>query len=637
MRSILYLLLLWSISFTVFSQSAVVQGGTSVTYAAGGTGSVQRDLGSKLFDYVTPFDYGATGDTAVDDTQALQRAIDAAQAQNRALHLLGAQYKTTRPLFFFPDSGKTFMLIGSGAVLYLKSDGLLVDTTQAKIRRCGNVVIEGIGFRAPAYGIHYDTQKYIKAIFVQNLERIEVRRCTFRNIYGNGIHVKGYCKSGIIDGNLLESVFGKTAVPIPSGKTTIVDNYGDGISLEDRISNVTVSNNVLILSGNELGRCGIAVDYSSRNISVDNNTIYGYDRSIHIETSTSVTVRGNKSYKSACGLYIALSKNIIASDNFIDGKSPLNSPTISEPGLLYVYKSDSVRIAGNFIQNWTNLATRTFAAKVWGSNVTFESNVIEHGPVFGYGGTNNRNRFVGNLFNDADLDISYTKEASVERNRFHTAKLITSYTENATVTGNDFVPHPDSTYADKVIVYGSKGLIFSGNRIASVQDYLVDDYQNTSYTFGHNMLFRKKSTDGSRIFRYGNSSRNPLMFTAYPDLLKDEVTGSTRPLGTYVDSDTTVSRQFATKSITKRAVVSATTSATVDVVISLGTTFPVVHSILPTWTPASQSLNTTEVVPQVVGTHVDASGRVYEVKVRLTRSTGTTTNGTVSITVTGTE
>ncbi|MBO9640462.1 MAG: hypothetical protein J7576_19995 [Siphonobacter aquaeclarae] len=129
------------------------------------------------------------------------------------------------------------------------------------------------------------------------------------------------------------------------------------------------------------------------------------------------------------------------------------------------------------------------------------------------------------------------------------------------------------------------------------------------------------------------------MFTAYPDLLKDEVTGSTRPLGTYVDSDTTISRQFATKSITKRAVVSATTAATVDVVISLGTTFPVVHSILPTWTPASQSLNTTEVVPQVVGTHVDASGRVYEVKVRLTRSTGTgtTTNGTVSITVTGTE
>lgn len=636
MRRILYVCLTLCLPFFASAQnpSAVTKPDNSVDYVAGNAGAIHRDLGARLFDYITPFDYGAVGDGSANDTQALQKAIRAAQAQGKTLNLLGATYKTMSALYCYPDSGKTFTMVGNGAILDIQSNGLIVTPDSAATPRCGNVVIEGVTFRAPRVPVDYDSQNYIKAIFAQKLERIEVRRCRFRNIYGNGIHVKDYCKSGVIDGNLLESVFGKTDVYTAD---SIIDNYGDGISLEKNIYNVTVSNNVLILSGNQLGRCGISVDYYCRDISVDNNSIYGYDRSIHVETSSAVTVRGNKINRSYCGIYVYKCHDIGISENLVDGSMPLREPKIGTPGLIYTFDSDRITVTNNIFRNWTPSIATSYTVKIWGNDILFNGNYVDGGTLHGFG-DNFRNKFVDNTFNRLEFLLGKTVQSTVERNRFFSSKLDVRQTQNAIVSGNDFMPHPDSSFAEKVIVYFVKGLLFNQNRIYSPKEYFVDDYQNISYTFGHNMLFRKKSTDGSRIFRYGNSARNPLMFTAYPDLLKDEVTGSTRPLGTYVDADTAITRQFATKTITKRATVS-TTSATTDVVISLGTTFPVVYSIQPTWTPALQSLNTTEVVPQIVGTHVDASGRVYEVKVRLTRNTGTgtTTNGTVSVAITGTE
>ncbi|SDM26734.1 glycosyl hydrolase family 28-related protein [Siphonobacter aquaeclarae] len=103
--------------FSAFAQtpSAIVQPDNTVKYTSGGSYSIPLDLGKKLDNYRTVQDFGAVGDGVTDDTQAIQRAIDACGASK--IPLLFQAGKTYRIGQIAPVSNTYMDLNGSTLVL----------------------------------------------------------------------------------------------------------------------------------------------------------------------------------------------------------------------------------------------------------------------------------------------------------------------------------------------------------------------------------------------------------------------------------------------------------------------------------------------------------------------------------------
>ena len=57
------------------------------------TNSVERQIGGKWFDRLSPMDFGAVGDGIANDAVAVQRAMTAAVATGRVMSLEGRTYR----------------------------------------------------------------------------------------------------------------------------------------------------------------------------------------------------------------------------------------------------------------------------------------------------------------------------------------------------------------------------------------------------------------------------------------------------------------------------------------------------------------------------------------------------------------
>lgn len=85
----------------LFNSAAVAVLMPLLTVINGLTGGITRSIINKLLDRMTAADFGVVGDGTTNDTANMQLAINAAQAQARALHLRGtsgANFKITSPL-----------------------------------------------------------------------------------------------------------------------------------------------------------------------------------------------------------------------------------------------------------------------------------------------------------------------------------------------------------------------------------------------------------------------------------------------------------------------------------------------------------------------------------------------------------
>lgn len=99
---------------------------THVSYTPAGTGAVATKVETKLRESVSVKDFGAVGDGSIDDTNALQAAINAAVSRSKSLYLPTGTYKTTSGLSF----GAPIRIFGDGADVASET-GTIIKPTQS--------------------------------------------------------------------------------------------------------------------------------------------------------------------------------------------------------------------------------------------------------------------------------------------------------------------------------------------------------------------------------------------------------------------------------------------------------------------------------------------------------------------------
>lgn len=103
---------------------------TSLMFLTGGAGGVPRTVQNKLGEHVSVKDFGAVGDGVVDDTAAIQSAINATPAIGGAVYFPTGRYKVTSGLVNTRDQ---LMMYGDGprtSVLYCSHDSGNVITAE---------------------------------------------------------------------------------------------------------------------------------------------------------------------------------------------------------------------------------------------------------------------------------------------------------------------------------------------------------------------------------------------------------------------------------------------------------------------------------------------------------------------------
>lgn len=240
----------------------------------------------------------------------------------------------------------------------------------------GTIVLDGLnfnGYRNPVttyLSMNYGT----RPILYRNMQRVEIRNCTFKNIYGSGLAV-GVTKSGVIENNVFEAVFARQGVDAFG----IGDATGDAITLFAFDKDFLVSNNYMSLVSGQYGRCGISFDDRCFRVSVKDNFVRGYERGIHGETSLQCTISNNHVVESPIAIISGKNKNCNISGNLVDGSNVVYNSTLGGNGLFFAYLDESCTYSNNRIINWVGDAQNIYLAKFWGDNLTITDNTFGEG------------------------------------------------------------------------------------------------------------------------------------------------------------------------------------------------------------------------------------------------------------------
>lgn len=291
---------------------------------------------------------GAAADGEKDDTQILRRALDsAAQAGGGTVYLPEGSYKITGALHINFHSEKTIKIVGENAVIYPTKlfYYFYSNNTKKKPHPFGEIEVTGVtidGSRLPHPQKHYyDNPWCAYGMFFTNVRAIHIHDCTFKNIYGTAIklvlhQVNRELKntSVSIHDNKIKDTWGfnptKDYINKKKPEQAAYDNYGDGIAIWG-YSDAIIRDNYIyndVKNTRFFGRCGIAVENFSENTLIERNTIYGYDRNIHLEMDRGGhLILDNKIGGSDIALYLWLTKTY-------DGRYP-NNPIVFKNNKIY--------------------------------------------------------------------------------------------------------------------------------------------------------------------------------------------------------------------------------------------------------------------------------------------------------------
>ena len=428
-----------------------------------------------------------------DDSYCLQRAVNLAITTNQTVVLRkGTWIVNNNPVFILVPMGKTvkikgeagnlidFMCSGAEGAVFKTSD------TYDYIINWGTIILEGLNFIGSRNPIAPNSlTNFARPILLRDCERIEIRNCSFKNIYGSALAV-GAAGSGVIENNDFQSVYGRE-------KT--VDAYGDAITVYAKTQNFIITRNTAKVKKGEIGRCGISVDDRCNHIKVTNNTIEGYERGVHIETSKAILISNNTITKSPIAGLSAQNQNVTWENNSFDANNRTNDPILAASGVFFAYLDSACIYRNNTIKFWHGVKD-TYLAKFWGHDLLIENNRFTQangGEVFGYG-HNRRNRYLGNKFEGkSSLRLDETTANSVENNEFWGGTVIAHNTKDLAIKNNQFRPDVGESLGKGVIVYNSTNPVVSGNAFYNPATYVVENSLTKKLICEDNTYYRTVS------------------------------------------------------------------------------------------------------------------------------------------------
>lgn len=243
-------------------------------------------------------DFGAAGNGIKDDFDAFQQCFKAAAKQPQSVILIPfGTYVISDNIILDHVAGqieiKGVLKGTEQPVLLQKSfkSGIVISGLRNGKTAKGSIKISNLkiqGQRIPYSPSHpyINTARHIYGISITDAYTATITNVTISDIYGRGINIFDSQTATLDDNERFENVVVENNKILNCwGYNPERDDYGDGIYIacvkKASIKNNQVINDIRIVK--ELGRGGIVLEEKSQDCVVQNNTIEGYDRAIHIE------------------------------------------------------------------------------------------------------------------------------------------------------------------------------------------------------------------------------------------------------------------------------------------------------------------------------------------------------------------
>lgn len=247
----------WRISQGVtISQLSDASGADLVNTKQNGYGSIIRNVGDKLKDYVNVKDFGAKGDKTNDDTLAISNAI----ATGKSVFFPKGDYLTG--LQELPNQGQILFGEGNSSILTPISKGINLLYPKAAYVTISDMRLNGV---------ETDATNSVFAIYTNSTNPaayLTIRNVVFSGFdttlgFSNAIKFDDNCSYGLVENCVIERLWGNTS------------GHGYGI-LAGNVTNCKVSLNTLFASSGR-GRHGVYFSSGCSNSVADGNLISGFD------------------------------------------------------------------------------------------------------------------------------------------------------------------------------------------------------------------------------------------------------------------------------------------------------------------------------------------------------------------------
>lgn len=512
-------------------------------------GEVAQELAAHLAEIIqiNPRDFGVVGDGITDDTVALNNLCNYL-GENGGKVTLNKTYLISAPITVNFTNDVVVEIEGTiDSKIICKNMGELnfYNVIVAKndgSESIGTFYCNGLNIDASACGTGYGQQERMQGITANGVKNVFIERNNINNLYGTGIFILNAKGSVYIAKNNLNNVWGYN----PS-----VDSYGDGIYLAHNIKGAIVElNNIKhdVSNFEEVGRCGIALEYDVKNCLVRSNKIEGYNRAIHVEKSFGGhKIQGNEI--SACPVSLVwagekgnnetiFEENICSTADFVHkGKTLTFYDAIIS---IFPPNADSPKLC---IRNNKVTQVKTNAEVPKPLSINTENVIVENNNEFIadisssqsnrriFASSLNNVQIKNNIFkNISTFDISYTKNGMVEDNQIQCEKIASEYS-NVQINRN--VITPTGTTVGEVLGWRADGT-FNDNVVYNYSNNTIDNtrlWNNlVSCEVSGNTFVRNDSNSPESPCKASPENRTDTLFTLRKNIIDDKVNNTKRDL-----------------------------------------------------------------------------------------------------------